>query len=132
MPRLTAKRIRGNFGEEAAAKHLKKSGYRILERNFSALGCEIDLIVQNREFIVFVEVKSRRLLPQAETVFTKPASAVDREKQKHLILAAKAYLAYHPSIGRKCRFDVVEVYLDPASPEDRLLSVHHIQGAFTA
>ena len=79
MKAPTLRRLRGDLGERAAAKHLRKSGYRILERNYSALGCEIDLIVQSREYLVFVEVKARRLDPSKETTLTKPAAAVDRE-----------------------------------------------------
>ena len=132
MKLLTIRRMRGDFGENAAAKVLKKNGYRIVERNFTALGYEIDLIAQNREYIAFVEVKTRRIRPETETTMTKPASAVDKEKQKHIISAAKCYLAGHPSLERKCRFDVVEVYLDPASPKDAVLKIHHIPGAFRA
>ena len=132
MKPLTFRRIRGNFGEEAAAKFLRKSNYRIVERNFSALGCEIDLIVKNRDFLVFVEVKTRKLDPSAETVYTKPAAAVDLEKQQHIIKAAKCYLAQGKPKEKKCRFDVVEVYLDPQSKSDSILKIHHIPNAFRA
>ena len=52
----TEKRKRGDIGEKAAAKHLKKQRYRILERNYVCGHHEIDLIAENREFLVFVEV----------------------------------------------------------------------------
>ena len=132
MKPLTLRRTRGNLGEKAAARHLRKSGYRIVCRNFSALGCEIDLIVQNREYLVFVEVKTRRLDPTKETTLTKPAAAVHLEKQRHIIRAAKCYLAEHQGIRKKCRFDVVEVYLDPNLERDEVIKIHHIPGAFFA
>lgn len=132
MKPLTFRRVRGNFGEEAAAKFLRKSGYRIVEKNFSALGCEIDLIVKNREYIAFVEVKTRKLDPDSETVYTKPAAAVDHEKQQHIAKAAKCYLAKGKQKGKKCRFDVVEVYLDPQRQSDSILKIHHIPNAFRA
>ena len=132
MKAPTLRRLRGDLGERAAAKHLRKSGYRILERNYSALGCEIDLIVQSREYLVFVEVKARRLDPNKETTLTKPAAAVDREKQHHIIRAAKCYLAQRSPSGRKVRFDVVEVYLDPNAEHDEVIRIHHIPGAFSA
>jgi putative endonuclease len=132
MKPLTLRRIRGDFGEDAAAKQLKKSGYRVVDKNFTAFGCEIDLIVKNKEYLVFVEVKTRRLDPDSETVFTKPASAVDREKQQHILRAARCYLAAHPEENKKCRFDVVEVYLDPQSKVDSVIKIHHIPGAFHA
>lgn len=132
MKRLTLRRIRGDYGESAAARFLRKNGYRIVERNFSALGCEIDLIVKNREYLAFVEVKTRRLDPDAETTLTKPASAVDREKQRHIVRAAKCYLAQSAPSGKKCRFDIVEVYLDPKLEQDKVTRIHHIRGAFLA
>ena len=130
MKPLTFRRVRGNFGEEAAAKFLRKSGYRIVERNFSALGCEIDLIVKNREYIAFVEVKTRKLDPDSETVYTKPAAAVDHEKQQHIAKAAKCYLAKGKQKGKKCRFDVVEVYTERVGERDRVKEINHIKAAF--
>ena len=65
----------GAWGEERAAKYLKKQGYRILERNYSCRFGEIDLIVSDRAYLVFVEVKLRKsdafaraaeFVPQAE------------------------------------------------------------------
>ena len=55
----TERRLLGNFGEKAARKLLKKEGYRIVKKNYVALGHEIDLIVKNKEYLVFVEVKTR-------------------------------------------------------------------------
>ena len=132
MKRLTLRRIRGDFGEAAAAKFLKKSGYRIIEKNYSAFGCEIDLIVQSRKYLVFVEVKTRRLDPDTETTLTKPSAAVDREKQRHIVRAARCYLAQNPQSKRQCRLDVIEVYLDPACDHNKVTRIHHIRGAFLA
>lgn len=132
MKAPTVRRIRGDFGENAAAKFLRKNGYRILFRNFSALGCEIDLIAECKEYLVFAEVKTRRLDPCNETVLTKPAAAVDREKQRHIVRAARCYLAQRQPCLKKCRFDVVEVYLDPRLDRSEVIRIHHIRGAFTA
>ena len=49
-------------GEALAVAHLKARGYEILERNYRAVRGEIDLIAQDGDFIVFVEVKTRRSL----------------------------------------------------------------------
>ena len=57
----TEKREIGSIGEDVAVKLLKKCGYKILKRNYTAVGNEIDVIVQNKEYIVFVEVKTRTL-----------------------------------------------------------------------
>ena len=133
MKRLTEKRQRGDFGELAAQRHLKSNGYRILAIGYEAMGYEIDIVVESKEYVAFVEVKTRRIFPDDATVMTRPASAVDTEKQRHIISAARCWLAEHPlPRGRRCRFDVVEVYLDPTASADSLLRVHHIPGAFIA
>ena len=127
----TEKRRRGDFGERAACRYLFFRGYRILARGFEANGCEIDIVAKSRKVLAFVEVKTRRLLPESETCLTKPAAAVDREKQRHIISAARAYLGAFPEKGRQIRFDVIEVYLDPKSEKDKAVRIHHIPSAFT-
>ncbi len=129
----TEKRRRGDFGELAAQRHLKENGYRIIAVGFEAHGYEIDIVAEDKEYIAFVEVKTRRVSPEDATALTRPASAVDAEKRRHIISAARAWLAVHPlPRGKRCRFDVVEVYLDPSAAKEALLRVHHIPGAFTA
>ena len=49
----------GNYGEDLACKYLRKIGYDILERNYRIRGGEIDIIARDKEFLVFVEVKTR-------------------------------------------------------------------------
>ncbi len=50
----------GRTGERLAERHLRRSGYRLLARNFRAAGAEIDLVAAEGDTIVFVEVKTRR------------------------------------------------------------------------
>ena len=115
----------GNRGEHLAAKFYKKNGYKILEKNYVALGHEIDLIVKNKESIVFCEVKTRTLKEQS-SLEARPASAVTKEKQKKIINVTKYYIG-NKSPGRKIRFDIIEVYLDEGK---RLKSINCIESAF--
>ena len=126
----TEKRRRGDYGERAALFYLLRRFYRVLARNYQADGGEIDLVAKRRGTLIFCEIKTRRLDPEKETVLTKPASAVDRDKRENLISAARQWLAYHPISRKEIRFDVIEVYLDPKSKRDRVLKVHHIPSAF--
>ncbi len=50
----------GKSGEDIAVRFLKKSGYKIVERNFSVprMG-EIDIVALDGEYVVFVEVRLR-------------------------------------------------------------------------
>lgn len=56
---MTSKEM-GNIGEAAVCKYLIKKGYKIIERNFSYRGGEIDIIAQDKSTIVFIEVKARK------------------------------------------------------------------------
>lgn len=125
---LTEKRRLGDEGEEAAAKYLRKNGYRIRERNFVTGKHEIDIIAENMDCIVFVEVKSRTYSHENEERFGRPCMAVNYTKQCNIISAARSYLS-KIKIQKHIRLDVIEVYFDNHTPP-RLLSVHHMPDAF--
>ena len=48
-----------HWAETIAKRHLLLQGYALLAENYSIRGGEIDLIMQDRETIVFVEVRQR-------------------------------------------------------------------------
>ena len=126
---LTPKRIIGNLGERAATKLLRKKGYRILERNYTALGAEVDIIARKKDITVFIEVKTRNVknLGYKEA---RPASAVNSEKQRKIIKAAGYYISHHPADTR-LRLDVIEVYTEnDANDRVRIKEIKHIEDAF--
>ena len=125
---LTERRLTGNFGEGEAAKMLKKKGYKILAKNRVEGDGEIDIIAADSEFIAFVEVKTRKYGVD-NPAEPRAASSVTPEKQRRIIKAAKAYLAYNPT-NKKIRFDVVEVYYDKNGAERRVQKIDHLEGAF--
>lgn len=92
----------GLAGEIKAARHLKKLGFRILQKNYRTPHGEIDLIAMDGDTLVFVEVKNRPAGKMGDGI-----SAVDGQKRKHLRYAAKCYLAAHPAAA--ARFDCVEI-----------------------
>ncbi len=128
----TEKRARGDRGENAAVGYLCRRFYRILSRNYRAGGAEIDVVAKRGKTLVFVEVKTRRLSPGESTRLTRPAAAVTRDKQEHVIRAAKIWLAQHPNPKFSVRFDVIEVYLDPDEERDRVVKIQQIKAAFFA
>ena len=93
----------GNIGEDYAVKILKKNKYKIVERNFTVRGGEIDIIATDGEYLVFVEVKMRK-----SSDFGRPSEFVGFSKQEHLRKAAVLYMKKNGYDGF-CRFDVVEV-----------------------
>lgn len=122
---LTSRRVTGNVGEDAAAKFLRKHGYKILERNYAELGAEIDIIARSREYYVFVEVKTRTL-GHTSPKEPRPASSVTPEKQRKIITVAKWFLGTVPK-GRKIRFDVIEVYVNEKNEVQKIM---HLENAF--
>lgn len=110
------------IGESLAAKHLKARGYRILAQNYRARRGEIDLIARDGEFIVFVEVKTRRSLK-----FGLPQAAVTLQKQRQISKVALAYLQAQNLMDTPCRFDVIAIHL---SPQLELLRLEQIESAF--
>lgn len=110
------------IGESLAAEHLKACGCKILAQNYRAKRGEIDLIVRDGEFIVFVEVKTRRSLQ-----FGLPQEAVTIQKQRQISKVALAYLQAQNLLDAPCRFDVIAIHL---SPQLELLKLEQIESAF--
>ena len=123
----TEKRRLGDFGEKEAAKFLRKAGYKILYTNYVDKGHEIDIVAENKEYLIFVEIKTRDT-SKSNPNEPRPASAVDRKKQMSIITAAK-HLALTVR-GKKKRFDVVEVYVDGSGTSPKVIEVKHLMGAF--
>ena len=122
----------GRFGERAAARFLRKKGYRIVCTNYRAGKNEIDIIAVKRREIIFAEVKTRTYSPLGDLPFGTPMEAVDTPKQKRTLAAASAYL-YKSKTERIPRFDIIEVYLKRQTGIFRTLAVDkicHIEDAF--
>ncbi|HUT40929.1 MAG TPA: YraN family protein [Gammaproteobacteria bacterium] len=96
---------RGRDAEQHARQHLQAHGLKLLQCNYHSRHGEIDLVMQDRDSVVFVEVRYRR-----QTRFGSAAESVDRRKQSRLIACAQHYLQTHPHSARlPCRFDVVTI-----------------------
>lgn len=95
----------GLYGEELAAGYLASNGYKILEKNYRSgrLG-ELDIIASEKEYICFIEVKTR-----TGTLFGTPGEAVGRRKQDNIRKLAWTYLKLHGLSEKPVRFDIVEV-----------------------
>ena len=120
-------RKRGMCGEDAVCRYLRMRGWRIIQRNFTVKGGEIDIIATRFRYIVFVEVKTRSAATDIEK-YGHAADAVTEEKKTHLRHAASRYLALHPS-KKKPRFDVAEVYL-PKENQKSSAHIRYIKEAF--
>ena len=113
----------GRWGEDIAGEYLKKHGYRVIGRNYGCRFGEIDIITENRKYVVFVEVKMRK-----DDRFASAMEFVTVEKQRRVIATAQLWLTQNET-ALQPRFDVVEVY----APEGILTKepkIHHIEDAF--
>ena len=109
-------RAKGAAGEELAANFLTQQGYRILERNYRFERCEIDLVAQDGNELVFVEVKARH-----SEKFGSPEESVTDEKEERLKKAAEGYLVERGIENQPCRFDVVAITFAGGKPHIRLI-----------
>ncbi len=94
----------GKFGENLAARHLKKLGYKIICQNYRTKLGEIDIIAKKDDTIVFVEVKSRRT-----STFGHPKHSITLKKQQQISKTALYYLKETNQNNVRARFDVVTV-----------------------
>lgn len=117
--------LAGAWGEAKAAEYLRKKGYKLVAAGYRCRFGEIDLIAENREYLVFVEVKLRK-----SAAFAEAMEFVDRRKQERLRETAAIYLSQHEQTEKQPRFDVIEVYA-PEGTATRRPTVRHWEDAFS-
>ncbi len=115
--------LSGAWGESLAAAFLQKKRYKLLASGYRCRFGEIDLIVCNREYLVFAEVKLRK-----NTDFAAAREYVDCRKQDRLRKTAAMYLAEHPT-ALQPRFDVIEIYA-PDGVTTQHPKILHLEDAF--
>lgn len=113
----------GAWGEALAAEYLRKKRYSIIASGYRSRFGEIDLIVQNKKYLVFVEVKLRK-----NADFATAREYVDSRKQKRLRTTAALYLSQNPT-KLPARFDVIEIYA-PDGTATLNPEIIHLEDAF--
>ena len=108
----------GKNGEEIAQKYLIKNGLKILETNkrFSRF-CEIDIIAQEKDTLVFVEVKTRKT-----DVCGHPLEAITKTKYQHIKQGLFLYLKENPQY-KKYRIDAISILLKPELKIEHLKNI---------
>lgn len=114
----------GAWGEELAARFLKRRGWRLLERNYSCRYGEIDLIASRRGILAFVEVKTRK-----NALYGEAREFVTASKQQRILATASLFLSEHETDFQP-RFDVIEIYA-PEGPSTKRPEIRHIENAFS-
>lgn len=114
----------GAWGEALAADYLRKKRYKLVAANYRSRFGEIDLIVSDRKYLVFVEVKLRKT-----DRFAAAAEFVDFRKQNRIRSTAALYLSEHET-ALQPRFDVIEIYAPDGTATEHP-EIHHMEDAFS-
>lgn len=112
----------GDEGERAAARFLRRQRFRILARQYRSTYGEIDLIALDGDWLVFVEVKTRR-----GNAAGAPGEAITPDKQRRLSRAATAFVQQRKLHQQRTRFDVVAVTWPEGT---RTPQIQHYRHAF--
>ena len=99
----TTKQLIGDAGEKQAVEFLVQKGYQILEKNYRYKKAEVDIIVKNDLFLVFVEVKTRK-----NNQFGNPEETVSERKIELFQDAAEHYMTEN-NINLNLRFDIFAI-----------------------
>jgi putative endonuclease len=105
----------GKLGEEAARKFLKKRGYRIRETGFRCHHGEIDIVAQKKDYLIFVEVRTK-----SDLEFGTPEESITQAKKERLIASALTYTTTHQNLPPLWRIDVVAIEIDEKGKPQRI------------
>lgn len=94
----------GELYERLAADYLSAQGLSLVARNFTCKAGEIDLIMRQGQYWVFVEVKYR-----ASNAYGGALAAITRSKQLKVIRAVQLYRQLHRLGDQPCRIDVLAI-----------------------
>ena len=94
----------GKVYEQLAAQYLQQQGLTLVTQNFSCKMGEIDLIMRQQQYWVFVEVKYR-----ASAAFGGALAAVTVRKQQKVLRTVQYYQQLHKLAQQPCRIDVLTI-----------------------
>ena len=109
------RRDTGILGEKLAKDFLKKRGFRILETNYRCPEGEIDIVARHKDYLVFVEVRTKKSLK-----FGSPEESITTKKKERLKAAAAHYQQTHDNLPQLWRIDVVAAELDEKDKPSRI------------
>ncbi len=116
-------KLLGAWGEATAAEFYRKKKYVVQAVGFQCRFGEIDLIVKNKKYLVFCEVKLRK-----SDQFAEAMEFVDHFKQNRLKSTAAYYLSKYPT-ELQSRFDVIEIYAPEGCATAKPI-IRHLEDAF--
>jgi len=118
----TSNKTLGDLGEELAVKHLMRLGYRILVRKYRCPFGEIDVVAQDKDTLVFVEVRSK-----CGCEYGLAYETINRTKMGRLEKVALAFQKRFNLLDYNSRFDCVSILFDD---EGRTIKTELFKDAF--
>ena len=125
MPASTGKNsyLRGRWAEQTALEFLLHEKLKLLERNFRSIFGEIDLIMQDKNIICFIEVRYR-----SDNHYHTALESINERKCERIIITSQQYLTQNRAASHlDCRFDVVAL----SGPQENS-TIKWIKNAFQA
>ncbi len=135
MKRFTSKTQKiGEYGEKLCVAYLKKSGFEILDRNYTQNFGEIDIVAKKDKVLHFIEVKSIQIDVSHETNTKNvlretynPAENLTKQKYIKIYKTVKHYLQEHSvSYETKWQIDLYLIYIDSFHMKHKLRKIENI------
>ena len=117
------RRDTGILGEKLARNFLKKRGYHIIETNYRCPEGEVDIIAKHKDFLVFIEVRTKTSLE-----FGSPEESITPAKKERLRTVAYQYRQTHDDLPQSWRIDVVAVELNQKGKRSRIELIENAVG----
>lgn len=111
----------GNVGEVAVCHYVSNMGYEVAYRNYAIRGGEIDIIACDNEYILFIEVKTRRF-----DYVSSGLQAITKAKKRCIVKTASHFCS-NRIVKLQPRFDVAEVIIDGLK---NVLDIQYYPNAF--
>jgi len=100
---------KGKEGEEIAREFLINKGFKLIESNYSNNLGEIDLVMSDKDWLIFVEVKLK-----IGDKYGTPEEMINKNKLRQIRRVAEAFLILESPISKnfsKYRIDAVCIVL---------------------
>ncbi len=96
---------KGQAAEDIASSYLKQQGLVSIDSNFFSRRGEIDLIMRDNEYLIFIEVRYRK-----QSTYGHPLETITYNKQQKILKTVQYFLLKHPEFNnRPCRIDAVAI-----------------------
>lgn len=127
--RLYSKKL-GRLGEKIALKYLQQLGYKLLQKNFSIRGGELDLIMRQQRKIIFFEIKTRWPSDHSQPKFGLAEEQISWHQKISLIHTARSFLHLNNLHQSPWQFDLLSINLGQQGNNLPKAKITHLQNIF--